>query len=105
MAVLVGCDGENAVHDPLSGATDAEQYATVLDRDGLLRVTLNLSSIERPLGRLAHKAAQQLALHRARQNAAFHAGRKFFDKASRAQRPHSPAVSGLAQPVSRGSVC
>jgi hypothetical protein len=79
VAVLVGCDGSNSTSDPLTGATDAEHYIVVLDKDGLLRVTLNLDSVERPLGRLHHKVEQQLALHRARQNTGYHNGREYFD--------------------------
>jgi hypothetical protein len=79
VAVLVCCDGSNETRDVFTGATDADHYLTVLDRDGLLRVTLNLESVEKSLGRLHHKIEQQLALHRARQDTTYHAGPEFFD--------------------------
>ncbi len=79
VAVWVSCDCTNSVHDPVSGATDAEHYACLLDGDGLFRVITNLALCDRPLGRLHHKVEQQLALHRARLNTAYHWGPERFD--------------------------
>jgi hypothetical protein len=78
VAVLACCDCSNSIADVFSGATDADHYLTVLDADGLLRVTINLESVDKALGRLHHKIEQQLALHRARQDK-YHDGPEVFD--------------------------
>lgn len=79
VAVLIEVDGANSQCDVFTGASDADHYMTLLNKDGLLRVVINLESVDKALGRLHHKIEQQLALHRARQDTGYHAGVEFFD--------------------------
>lgn len=76
--VLLCADGANPINDPFSGATDADHYLCFLDHDGNFRVTVNLESVDKQLGRAAHKVEQQFALFRARHDN-FHDKREIFE--------------------------